>query len=100
MKTIKIRDWTEVPQYYTGIVKYPNGNKFWYLNGKCHRENGPAVEQTNGTKWWYLHNKLHRIDGPAVEFASGSKEYWINGKIVSKKAQEILYAMYKLKGIL
>ena len=30
------------------------GNKHWYLNGKLHRENGPAVECINGDKWWFL----------------------------------------------
>jgi hypothetical protein len=33
------------------------GNKFWYLDGKYHREDGPAVEYTNGTKYWYLDGK-------------------------------------------
>ena len=27
------------------------GGKFWYLNGKYHRQNGPAVEFSNGCKW-------------------------------------------------
>jgi antitoxin component YwqK of YwqJK toxin-antitoxin module len=30
------------------------GNKFWYLNGKCHREDGPAIEYADGNKYWYL----------------------------------------------
>ena len=31
----------------------------WYLNGKLHREDGPAVELTNGSKEWYLNgNRL------------------------------------------
>ena len=33
---------------------YPNGTKYWYLNGKLHREDGPAVEYANGSKSWYL----------------------------------------------
>ena len=41
------------------------GNKFWKLNGKSHRENGPAVEY-NGSKYWWLNGKLHREDGPAI----------------------------------
>ena len=76
MKTIKITSWSEVPKDYTGIIEWPNGTKFWCFN-----------------------YKLHRVDGPAVEWVSGGKEYWINGKKVSKEAQEVLYAMYKLKGI-
>ena len=26
------------------------GNKWWYLNDKLHRENGPAAEYANGNK--------------------------------------------------
>ena len=33
------------------------GNKWWYLNGKRHREDGPAVEKANGDKWWYLNGE-------------------------------------------
>ena len=34
-----------------------NGNKFWLLNGKFHREDGPAIEFANGQKDWYLNGK-------------------------------------------
>ena len=29
----------------------------WYLNGKRHREDGPAREYASGTKVWYLNGK-------------------------------------------
>jgi hypothetical protein len=41
-----------------GLISYDNGAKAWYLNGKIHREDGPAVEYTNGNKYWWLSNKL------------------------------------------
>jgi hypothetical protein len=47
------------------------GTKSWYLNGKLHREDGPAVEYANGDKDWYLNDKRHREDGPAIEYADG-----------------------------
>jgi len=103
MKTIKVKEWHEVPKNYTGIVEYDNGTKYWRLNGKLHRIDGPAVEYINGTKIWYLNGDRHRIDGPAIEYIeSGCRitEYWINGKEVTKEAQEVLYGLYKLKGIL
>ena len=123
MKTIKIDDWNEVPNNFTGIAKHVRGDKYWYLNGKFHREGDPAVECVNGDKHWYLNGKhhredgpaivcvngykswwlndnRHRIDGPAIEWIDGIKEYWINDKRVTKEAQEVLYAMYKLKGLL
>ena len=34
----------------------------------------------NGTKFWLLNNRLHREDGPAIEWANGGKEYFLNGK--------------------
>ena len=61
-----------------------DGYKAWYLNGKHHREDGPAIEYADGTKIWYLNDKLHRTDGPAYERADGTKEWWINGKRVTE----------------
>ena len=63
---------------------YDNGSKSWYLNGKQHREDGPAVEWASGTKYWFLNGKQHRKDGPAVEYASGSKAWYLNGKQLSE----------------
>ena len=31
-----------------------DGNKFFYMNGKFHNENGPAIIYANGIKNWYL----------------------------------------------
>lgn len=65
----------------TYIVKVDDdGTKYWYLNDRLHREDGPAVENANGSKYWYLNGDLHRTDGPAVEYADGSKEWYLNGK--------------------
>ncbi len=50
-----------------------DGNKSWYLNGKLHRIDGPAIEWADGSKSWYLNGELHRIDGPAIELANGAK---------------------------
>ena len=36
---------------------YPSGTKRWSLNGKHHREDGPAVEWANGAKYWLLNGK-------------------------------------------
>ena len=61
-------------------IEWANGDKSWYLNGKIHREDGPAIEWANGDKSWYLNGILHREDGPAIERANGDKSWWINGK--------------------
>ena len=59
---------------------YSTGSKEWYLNGKLHREDGPAIEDADGSKFWFINGKLHREDGPAVERADGSKSWFLNGE--------------------
>ena len=61
-------------------VKVHDGRtKEWYLNGKRHREDGPAIEYANGNKEWHLNGKCHREDGPAIEYAYGDKAWYLNG---------------------
>ena len=67
------------------VEVYEDGDKQWYLNGKCHREDGPAIERANGTKHWYLNGQRHREDGPAIEYASGDKFWFLNGKAISEQ---------------
>jgi hypothetical protein len=64
---------------------YKDGDKRWYLNGKLHREDGPAVEWNDGTKFWYLNGERHREDGPAIECANGNKYWWLNGKFLTEE---------------
>jgi len=66
-QTLEVEDWG-------------TGNKEWHLNGKFHREGGPAIEYANGDKEWWRMGKCHRLDGPAVEHSDGGKEWWLNGK--------------------
>jgi hypothetical protein len=58
-----------------------DGTHWWYLNGKFHRVDGPAIEEANGSRLWYLNGKLHRVDGPAMECADGTREWWLKGKL-------------------
>ena len=76
------------------------GNKYWWLNGMLHREDGPAIEYTDGavswylngqcylrinksgTKYWLLNEKLHREDGPAIE-RDGFIEWYLNDKFIA-----------------
>jgi len=36
------------------MTEYPTGAKFWYINGKLHRTDGPAVVRVDGTNGWCL----------------------------------------------
>ena len=60
---------------------YKNGDKVWYLNGQCHRIDGPAMEKANGDKIWCKNGQCHRIDGPAKEYANGDKSWCKNGEL-------------------
>ena len=55
-----------------------DGDKKWTLNGKLHRDDGPAYIDLDGHKEWWRHGKLHREDGPAVMYASGKSTYYLN----------------------
>ena len=55
---------------FTGIVTVENC-KMWYVDGKLHREDGPAFEAGNGSKEWYIDDLRHRTDGPAVVYFKG-----------------------------
>jgi len=61
----------------------PDGTKEWFLNGKYHREDGPAFERPNGEKFWYLHGNLHREDGPAIEYPDGEKCWFLKDEEVT-----------------
>jgi len=43
-------------------VFYELGGKDYYVNGKKHRENGPAVEYYNGIKDWYLNGLFYPFE--------------------------------------
>ena len=54
--------------------------KAWMVNGKQHREGGlPAVENGNHKQWW-VNGLLHRDVGPAIERADGTAEWYVNGQ--------------------
>ena len=59
-------------EYTVKVNEY--GTKYWYLNGKCHREDGPACEYANGDKSWLWDN--------------GSKFWFLNGEKFSKDEWE------------
>jgi hypothetical protein len=54
--------------------------EYWSINGKAHREDGPALTRKNGTQEWYQNGLHHREDGPAI--VEKHREIWYkNGEI-------------------
>lgn len=104
-----------------GLNIFPNGDKYWYLNGLRHREGGPAVEHANGyqewrindllhredgpaiedgkygNKYWYLHGLPHRSDGPATERSDGLNLWYLSGEYIDCDSQEEFERLIKLK---
>ena len=56
MKIVKVSHYRDIPRNFTGIIEWHDGTKEWRLNGKLHREDGPAVEYDNHVRSWYLNN--------------------------------------------
>ena len=73
--------------------------KEWYLNGKRHREDGPAFEYQDGSKSWWLNGERHREAGPAFEDAAGSKVWWLNGNCTGKTDLRLNVQMESKNGI-
>ena len=63
---------------------HQDGMKEWFVGGKHHRIDGPAIEDKDGSKEWWLNGKLHRIDGPAIENSDGSQFWFVDGKRYSQ----------------
>jgi hypothetical protein len=96
MKTIKVNKTFDIPDDFTGIAEWPDGSKYWYLNGEAHRGNDrPAVEYPDGTKAWYINGNLERINGAAIEYANGSKRYRVGKTDLTEKQYKIFYFMWE-----
>jgi hypothetical protein len=65
--------------------EWADGSRFWYLNGLRHRTDGPAHEWAAGTRSWWLNGRRHRTDGPACEWANGIREWYLNGDRVTEE---------------
>ena len=60
------------------VKVYDHKTEWFNLDGKRHRENGPAVEHDNGDKFWFLNNKNLTED----EFNQRMNPTSCSGKIV------------------
>ena len=60
---------------------FASGTKHWYLAGKRHREDGPAIEYPSGDKYWYLDDKkLTETEFMARKKSCHGKVVTIDGK--------------------
>ncbi len=66
-----------------------DGTKEWRVNGKLHREDGPAVIYPDGAEMWYQYGSLHRDDGPAIILPDGTKKWGFLGVTYADDAPHI-----------
>jgi len=92
MNTIKANTGYEIPSNYTGIVEFLSGSKWWYKNGKRHREDGPSFIYYNGEKEWWL-------DGKYIWNSSWDKLDLRNRIILSKEPHPLYVACQLFKYI-
>ena len=79
-------------------VKEPSDSYWNYINK--HPEFTGCVIDGDGDKAWFLNGKIHREDGPALEWADGSKEWWLNGKMLTEQEWKIVMRKIKIGKLL
>lgn len=81
----------------SGIVveNKPKGGHicFWCIKdtNMPHNEGELAIEYKDGDKFWYLNGRRHRLDGPAIEYKDGTKFYFIDNVGYDEKDYWELY---------
>lgn len=63
---------------------HPNGGS-WWLNGKRHRDGGPAIVNAY-IEHWIFNGRFHREDGPAyIDKLKNDIRYFIEGNEIPEK---------------
>jgi len=88
------------------MIKYTNISikEYYNLSEKERQTKSYCVEYFDVTKFWYINGKRHREDGPAAIYSSGRKYWWLYGieysfedwcKILNKTDEEIIFLRLK-----
>lgn len=77
--------YTKKGTYHTSVlnpvaIEWINGDKDWYKNGQCHREDVSARECSHKQWWFTIESQLHREDRSAIECTTGTKCWYQNGQ--------------------
>lgn len=79
-------------------VVYADGTRWWYRDGKIHRDNGPAIIHANGVQEWWQNNQRQCIEYPdslAVHpDLRGVKQFYENGVVVREEYPPALSAYH------
>ena len=61
-------------RWFTTITIDKYGSKSWYINGKYHREDGPAYIGSNGFKAWFINGNIIKRNSRKRVFISNVME--------------------------
>jgi hypothetical protein len=91
---------TEIWHYGNAGVSTPAKVEKWYLDGRRHRDGGPAIildEPHHKEVSYYKLGKRHRLDGPAVikRFYNGLEVYWCKSGVTYSDKFKWLEALSK-----
>ena len=79
----------EIPEDYTGFSQDDRNGSLFFLSGKVHRSNGPAISYPGDGESWYLCGRGHRTNGYAVMYDWHQKlfkgQWRIHDKRIAKK---------------
>lgn len=53
----------------------------WYVAGRRHRDDGPAIITASGEREWFIDGQRHRTDGPAWIHVDGGMSWWHRGEV-------------------
>jgi len=62
---IKVAHQGASPAREPHCIKFHDGTREWRLDGKLHREDGPAIEWANGKRTWWLYGVQQ--EAPEIE---------------------------------
>ena len=88
---LKIDNIIKIQSEYEDLDKYEYyGDISYYKKGTniSHNPYGPAHISTRGYKAYWIEGKCHRLDGPALILASGEEKYYINNNYLTKEEFE------------
>ena len=65
-----------------------DGIQVWWVDGKLHRIDGPAIIHADGSQQWWVDGKKHRIDGPAYVDADGTQEWYVKDRNITNEVRK------------
>jgi len=95
MEIIRVGEYSQIPNNFTGVVKFPHGAEIWFQNGEWSRKDGPAITSRSNVKTWCQNGKTHRLHGPAIEHPNGDGEYYVLGYELTENQFKIFRFMWE-----